>query len=920
MQALETLPERAGILVVEDEAIIAMDLTRRLERLGYEIVGIADNRDGAVALVADKNLDLVLMDISIQGSVDGIETARELSRMSDVPVIFVTAYADNTTVERAAEVAPYGYLQKPFDDGTLATTIKIALTRHRRDQNLRVLRQAVSSAPVGIVVAQVKGDERPIVLVNKAFSVIAGMPAERILGNQPCFLAEDPSDESVARLSDAVTNMTTCAETVRGCRSTGERFWSRINVAPVLGPSMRASHVVLVHADITREREAQDAFAEAQKVASLGELSASIAHDFNNVLQAIQAFATLARESSTEPAVQDDLDEVLLSAESGTLLTRKLLNYTRRKTETDREISDLNSVVRQARKTLQLISGRIDIEFDLSSEPQFIDLDTASVEQVLLNLVMNARDAMTEGGTVTISTRRPGEPSGELMGGAYAQLEVRDTGPGIEPATAARIFEPFFTTKPRDRGTGLGLASCRMLAEKVGGSITLRTALGEGSSFLVNLPLSKRATARVTEARSAAPAPAVPHQDSPSPSPPREVAPRSQRGAAAAESAKPTVLLVEDDEKLRRGLARALDGHGLKVLQPGSVVEAREAMRINDVAVCVLDVDLPDGSGLEFLAQLRKVDHLMPVIVMTGGPSVARAQQALRGRAAAFLSKPIDLDNLVEEVEQALREGQVARLQQKLLVSRQGSDAMLEDLMATQQKFAESIEAIHMVFQPIVYAHDSTLYAYEALMRSRGPYSNPRDLLAASEILGQVEALGLAVRRVVAKTIKEHPERTEPIFVNLHPMELSAEVLTRGDEPLLPFADRIVLEVTERAQLSSSEDLAATVQRLRDAGYRIALDDLGEGYAGLSWLVKLAPDIAKIDMSLVRNIHMSGMKRELVGLLVSVCRGARTVLVAEGVEVSEEAAMLRDLGCDLLQGYHFARPSPPFVELPATTP
>jgi EAL domain-containing protein (putative c-di-GMP-specific phosphodiesterase class I) len=145
-------------------------------------------------------------------------------------------------------------------------------------------------------------------------------------------------------------------------------------------------------------------------------------------------------------------------------------------------------------------------------------------------------------------------------------------------------------------------------------------------------------------------------------------------------------------------------------------------------------------------------------------------------------------------------------------------------------------------------------------------------------------------------------------------------VLTRGDEPLLPFADRIVLEVTERAQLSSSEDLAATVQRLRDAGYRIALDDLGEGYAGLSWLVKLAPDIAKIDMSLVRNIHMSGMKRELVGLLVSACRGARTVLVAEGVEVSEEAAMLRDLGCDLLQGYYFARPSPPFVELPATTP
>ncbi len=240
---------------------------------------------------------------------------------------------------------------------------------------------------------------------------------------------------------------------------------------------------------------------------------------------------------------------------------------------------------------------------------------------------------------------------------------------------------------------------------------------------------------------------------------------------------------------------------------------------------------------------------------------------------------------------------------------------MLGDLVATRQKFEASVEALYMVFQPIVRAHDGSLYAYEALMRSIGPYSNPGDLLAAGDVLGRVDELGRAVRLAISRVIEEHPERTEPIFVNLHPMEFSADVLTRDDEPLLQFASRIVLEVTERAQLSSSEDLAATLDKLRAVGYRIALDDLGEGYAGLSWLVKLVPDIAKIDMSLVRDLHLSRMKRELVGSLVSVCRRSRTLLVAEGVEIAEEAAILRDLGCELLQGYYFARPSPSLAEL-----
>jgi len=385
--------------------------------------------------------------------------------------------------------------------------------------------------------------------------------------------------------------------------------------------------------------------------------------------------------------------------------------------------------------------------------------------------------------------------------------------------------------------------------------------------------------------------------------------------APSVDPRSPSVLLIEDDHALRRALAAMLEVRGLKVIEADTGAAGLAGLDAEAVQVAVVDINLPDADGLEFLAAIRKRDPLLPTLVMTGNPSVENAQRALRSRATAFLTKPVVPSTFVEEVEHAINQGQVARLQHKLLMSKAGSGAMLNDLAATEKAFNESVAGLHMAFQPIVLAHDRSIYAYEALMRSRGPYANPGEFLAAAEALDRVIELGRAVRQSIARTLEEHRERFEPIFVNLHPMEFRSEILTHEDEPLLPFASRIVLEVTERAQLSSIQDLAETVQVLRAAGYRIALDDLGEGYAGLSWLVKLVPDIAKLDMSLVRDIQGSQMKRELVGSLASMCRRARTRVVAEGVETAAEEDVLRDLGCELLQGYRFARPGPPFPEV-----
>jgi len=392
------------------------------------------------------------------------------------------------------------------------------------------------------------------------------------------------------------------------------------------------------------------------------------------------------------------------------------------------------------------------------------------------------------------------------------------------------------------------------------------------------------------------------------------------RTEPAPQPVGPTVLLVEDEESIRRGLSLYLTHRGFRVLQAGTGAHAIALHAENEVDLVVVDLHLPDMDGLTVLTAARDRDPLVPTLVLTGDPSVLTAQRALRAKVSAYLTKPIAPSDFVAEVDRSIKDGQVAKLQQKLLMSRVGDNADLLDLRETTRKFEEALDTLYMVYQPLVRAQDSSIFAFEALMRFESDsFRHPGELLSAADTLGRMEELGRRVRTLVAETIREHPERHELFFVNLHPMELRSELLLAEDEPLLPYASRVVLEVTERAQLASARNLPVVLESLQEAGYRVALDDLGEGYAGLSWLVKLTPDIAKLDMSLVRDIDKSRLKRELVASMVGVCRRARTVIVAEGVETAEEALVLRDLGCDLLQGYHFAKPARPFPSVAAAS-
>jgi PAS domain S-box-containing protein len=587
---------RRRVLIVEDEALIALDLERRVVRMGFDVVGTADNCAEAVEVFQATRPDLVLMDIFIRGAADGIQTARELGKFSDVPVIFITAFADSDTVGRAADVSPYGYLLKPFDDNTLAATVRVALERHAADTRLRLLSAAVDSAEVGIELIALRGDERETVFGNEAFFSMHGTAREACIGKAPLLLGLTGDHESVRRLQEGIRTATPASATIALPRAGGAARFDAVSLSPVPDRAGNRTHLLALHADVTRQRSAELALEVSQRMELMGRLTAAIAHDFNNVLGAIVAFAELAREEVGEGTAREDLDEILGAARSGAALTRKLLDFPRGN-EGDRGVTaDLAQVLPQFRAVLDRVAGpRVNVEVEVTAPALPVTIDAHSVEQVLLNLVTNARDAMPHGGRVVLSASRPDTATDRFVAGDYVRVEVSDNGQGMSEEVRLRSFEPLFTTKPRGKGTGLGLATCKMLIERCGGAIDLKSTVGVGTSFLIDLPL----------------APAVD---------PSTVAQRPKLSTMAGRAGGAVCILVDDEAALRRACARALADVGFQVIE---AIDGEQAIREFDargaaVKLVVSDVMLPGVSGEEIVAHVRRVRPGIPTILISG--------------------------------------------------------------------------------------------------------------------------------------------------------------------------------------------------------------------------------------------------------------------------------------------------------------
>lgn len=374
------------------------------------------------------------------------------------------------------------------------------------------------------------------------------------------------------------------------------------------------------------------------------------------------------------------------------------------------------------------------------------------------------------------------------------------------------------------------------------------------------------------------------------------------------------VLVVDDDEGVRHLIQRQLSKEGYRVHLAADVAGALRAFDVEPFDAIVSDVGMPGGDGVELLRAIRQRDSDIPFLLLTGGPTLATAISAIEHGVTRYLTKPVDAAVLRDTLRRSVQAGRLARARRELGSLVDEASSRLADQASLNATFDRALAQLFMVYQPIVRWSDRSVFAYEALVRSaEAAMPHPGALFDAAERLDRLKDIGRGVRAACALPGSEG--RSGLLFVNLHTHDLTDEALFDPDSPLGRVAGQVVLEVTERARLEDVSDPTARIKRLRELGFRIALDDIGAGYAGLTSFATLEPDVMKLDMSLVRGIHASRTKRKLVGTMIQACLDLGVLVVGEGVETVEERDVLIELGCDLLQGYLFARPHRAFADV-----
>lgn len=509
----------AAILVVEDERIVACDIEESLLALGYDVVGTAASADECWSAVARRRPDLVLMDVRIQGEIDGIETARRLRANFDIPVVYLTAYADERSIERACGTAPHGYVLKPFRSGELRSAVEVALVKHRLETELKHRERWFSTTLDAIGDAVLAADREGVVtLANPMAAAILGVDREELVGaalrrvyrtidERTRETLDDPSLEPARRERTLRPPDRTALLTANGEVPIEE------SVAPILDENGEVLGIVVVFRDATESRRHKERVALVDRLNSLGTLAAGVAHEVNNPLtyvmgnaaviqQRLEALRRVLELGVAPPGVISGSLEAnfrematgMAEIQDGAMRIRKIVNDLKVFSHPDPgpDVGDPLSAVKWAlRVTDALVRQRARLETVLEPVPR-VPCDDVRLGQVFLNLIMNAAQAIPDGdpNSQMISVSVGVEPDGRVS------VMVKDTGAGMTPEVQRRIFEPFFTTKPFGTGTGLGLSITHGIVRSMGGEIRVQSEPGSGSTFRVILPAAKTDSAR----------------------------------------------------------------------------------------------------------------------------------------------------------------------------------------------------------------------------------------------------------------------------------------------------------------------------------------------------------------------------------------------------------------------------------------
>jgi len=638
------------LLIVDDNVATRYALRRRLERHGYEVLEAGTGGDG-LALIASEPLDALILDVNLP-DMSGFDIVRKLRTdpgTALLPVIHVSAASIQTgDIITGLDAGADAYLIHPVDPDVLLATLR-TLLRVRDTEN--ALRESEArfreifvniSAPIAVLDADLKVHE-----CNHAFSqLIQDNRDPQTLSE--CF-AEDQGailDELRLRLVDGERWKGTLNMRVQG--EIRETQWQ---ISPYRTPELSLVFVEDVTEHRHRERShlarlddtttqlakevadrvrAESQLLQVQKMDALGKLTGGIAHDFNNLLTGIITSLELIQKRVADARpdkVQFYAEAALNSAMSAASLTHRLLAFARQQPLDTRPV-DINEHVRSLEELLvRTIGERIALKLELTTKPAIALVDPIQLESAVLNLVINARDALPKGGNIWVSTYAAyshGDPN--LTDGSYVALSVRDDGTGIEHSVIDKVFEPFFTTKPLGQGTGLGLSTIYGFARQSGGDAHIRSVARRGTEVTIMLPATTDPTA----------ADLVPPVVDP-------------------QGAGEHVLIVEDMPSVRLFVTEVLEDAGYRCTQAGDIETALERLQ-NDPSINLLltDVGLPRMNGRELADVARGWREGLPILFMTGYAETAINRQVFLGAGMEMLVKPFQIRELLDKVRRTL--------------------------------------------------------------------------------------------------------------------------------------------------------------------------------------------------------------------------------------------------------------------------
>ncbi len=501
----------------------------------------------------------------------------------------------------------------------------------RTEAEVNRLAHALRSISEGVCVSDL---EERIFFVNDAWLRIYGYSREEMLGKHISLVRPTEGQEETTRRIPREALHDGFRGEVINRRKDGALFPVYLSGSTVRDAEGNAVALIGVVTDLSERKRLEEQLRHSQKMEAVGRLAGGIAHDFNNLLTAINGYSELLlqRLAGGDPALRGDVEEIRRAGERAANLTRQLLAFSRRQ-ELQPRVLDLNQLVRESQGILVAAAGP-GVRLELELEPTLwrVRADPSGLEQVLLNLLINARDAMPDGGVVRMRTanRRLDDAARRGVGaqGDFVVLEVSDSGHGMSAETRERVFEPFFTTKGPGKGTGLGLATVYGIVQQSEGHIEVDSAPGKGASFRVFLP---RIAQQAAQARAA-------------------------RAAASGPTGAETVLLVEDEETVRSLAREVLVRRGYRVIEARDGVEALELLEDGaaGVALVVSDLIMPRMGGVELGRRLRDRRPVLPLLLMSGYADGAGVQALREEAGRQFLRKPFTPEALARAVRQAI--------------------------------------------------------------------------------------------------------------------------------------------------------------------------------------------------------------------------------------------------------------------------